>query len=602
MGRGVEARTDRESQGVQPVKVRNRENVGRDRGPHVLFHLFVGVLEASGNRRALVVESFVKSLGTPHWTDSDEGRALAASTLNLYPRLWERYRTGALTSNMDVFRWALGEYQAQLSIGADESIRRDLHELLTRLGRAGHARRPWGREHRVMVTTIKRLGEMIDANHEVLPGHFDEVDDQVEVVTKTAPIDVQESRRFWRKGKTRIRCVRVLRETHDVSSFIFESTEGLGFEYLPGQSATIEVPIDGRLVRRTYTICSTPTRPDRLKFTIKRVPEGLVSNWMIDHVAPGLELDIRGPGGSFSWAVRKPRKVLFLSAGSGVTPLLSMSRYIHDRGDAVDVVFWHGGKTPEDLIARLEVEMIAKQRSSFRVVWCLSRVPEDSPWAGPRGRLSVEMLTATVPDFMERAIYFCGPMPVQALLENLLDEVGFPRENFFQESFGGKPTSHQNPVHLEKESSGGSRVSDALRKIGEQVELESLRRISSVPHTLSQISSVNVETAPKAEAEGRKEEPEGRSSDLPDDYTAVLTESKASIRVAPDQFLLDSLEDEGYGVDSSCRSGSCGTCKVRLTEGSVEMELDSGLSSEEASEGYVLACVARPCSNLRLEL
>lgn len=582
--------------GLQSSMRRNKGDAGRDRGPYVLFHLFVAVLEASGERRALVVESFVKSLEFPEWTNSEDGRALATSTLGLYPGFWARYRSGGLTSNMDVFRRSLGEYQSQLSVGADEALRRDLHRFTVRLGRAGHARRPWGRAHQTMVATLKRLRGLIDADHEMLPGHFEDSDDNVDLSEAATIIHPLETRTVWRNGKIRVRCVGVLRETHDVSSFVFESTEGLKFEYLPGQSATIEVPVDGRLVRRTYTICSTPTRPDRLKFTIKRVSEGVVSNWMLDNVAPGLEIDIRGPGGKFSWAVQKPRKVLFLSAGSGVTPLLSMSRYIHDRGDDVDVVFWHGGKTPADLISRLEVEMFQQRLPSFRVVWCLTRVKEDDPWSGPRGRLSIEMLMATVPDFMDRVIYFCGPRPVQALLDNLLDEVGFPRERFFQESFGGKPVPSGSEAHVvEAETAGGSRVSDALRQIGEQVGLESRRRIAALSDTPPQPVVTEVEPP----SSGDQEAP---ADDAPAVHVAVLSESNETVKVPVDQFLLDSLEDEGVEVDSSCRSGTCGTCKVRLIAGSVEMEDDSGLSSEDAADGFILTCVARPCSDLRLDL
>ncbi|MGI5473162.1 FAD-binding oxidoreductase [Streptomyces sp. CA-132043] len=118
--------------------------------------------------------------------------------------------------------------------------------------------------------------------------------------------------------------------TADVRTFVFAPTEPRLFRHDPGQFLTLVLDIDHRPVERCYAISSPPTRPDLVAITVKRVPDGLVSNWLHDHLTPGTTVRARGPLGRFSCARHPAPKYLFLSAGSGVTPVMSMTRTLYD--------------------------------------------------------------------------------------------------------------------------------------------------------------------------------------------------------------------------------------------------------------------------------
>ena len=175
----------------------------------------------------------------------------------------------------------------------------------------------------------------------------------------------------WTRGKWMLRCVDIRPETHDVKTFSFR-TEHNGkpvlFLHKPGQFVTIRLAHEGQLVPRSYTIASSPSQPFTLQMTTKRDPNGLVSRFMHDHFSVGDLLPVYGPGGHFNFFDVKPRKdVLMLSGGSGITPLMSMLRYLSDTCDRDHrITFLHAARTPDDIIFRKELELIAARTGTTR--------------------------------------------------------------------------------------------------------------------------------------------------------------------------------------------------------------------------------------------
>src|SRR5262249_17732772 len=129
---------------------------------------------------------------------------------------------------------------------------------------------------------------------------------------------------FWRAGKLQLSCVQIINETHDVRTFRFVAHPPKIFTYRPGQFVTLEIPGDGKVVRRSYTISSSPSRPHTVSVTVKRVKDGLISNWLHDNLRVGDTLFADGPHGKFSCLDDGGGPYLFLSGGSGVTPVMSM--------------------------------------------------------------------------------------------------------------------------------------------------------------------------------------------------------------------------------------------------------------------------------------
>lgn len=207
------------------------------------------------------------------------------------------------------------------------------------------------------------------------------------------------------------RVVSVQDETHDVKTFVLEPNARFG-AFLPGSSVSLHVTVNGRRLQRSYSLSSAPggagthAAKRRIALTVKRVPEGAVSNHLHDVVLPGDVLELSAPGGQF---VLGPagEKILMLSAGSGITPVMSMLRHLVQKGTTSAVTFVHFARTPDDLIFRDELERIARQSPNVTLVFCVER--GDDAWRGMRGRIDGALLEQAAPDFRTSDTYLCGP-------------------------------------------------------------------------------------------------------------------------------------------------------------------------------------------------
>ena len=280
------------------------------------------------------------------------------------------------------------------------------------------------------------------------------VGDEVEVLeTKTPPIypvsqPDRPTRSQWHMAASPagrwegyLRCVRVIKETHDVTSFYFVADPLQRFHYLPGQFVTLTLPIAGRKVVRCYTISSSPSRADVLSITVKRVAGGVVSNWLHDHVGVGTALAATGPGGDYHLQAARKNKLILLSAGVGITPMISMARFIADTFAGYDVMFHHSARTARDLIGWREICDIAERAPGISLSLNLTQdtAPADLPHPVFEGRLSADMLD--VEDLDSRDAFVCGPAAFMAQTKTLLSDHGLEADSYFDESFGTAPVS-----------------------------------------------------------------------------------------------------------------------------------------------------------------
>jgi glycine betaine catabolism B len=228
---------------------------------------------------------------------------------------------------------------------------------------------------------------------------------------------------------TKLRCIQVVDQTPQVKTFRWVGCGGERFDYLPGQFVLLDLVIEGQAVSRCYSVSSSPSRPYVLEFTVRRV--GLVSNWLHEEVCEGFELTIMGISGSFVYE-KSQDKLLLLSAGSGITPMLSITRWISDMAHPVDLVFLHSARSYEDIIARSELMLFRTDRLQ---VW-LTLTEPGRDWTGLKGRVDREML-ASVPDLLDRRVYVCGPEGFMTGVKQILMDLGLPSEQYHEESFGG---------------------------------------------------------------------------------------------------------------------------------------------------------------------
>ncbi|MDC0610976.1 hybrid-cluster NAD(P)-dependent oxidoreductase [Vibrio sp.] len=201
--------------------------------------------------------------------------------------------------------------------------------------------------------------------------------------------------------------------------------------YKPGQYIAIDVPHSNGIVTRHYTLSSSPSRPDRLAISVKRVADGQISNWLLDEVAVGDSFNAQLPDGDFYLDdVSKP--ILLLSAGSGVTPMLSMVRYLADINRLNDVVFYHQCRSEDDIPYASELNQLQQQHSGFTVIWSLTQ-PQQG-WNGQKGRLSLSHIKQ-IDLLTEREVFVCGPDGFMQKAKSLLLKKGLPEDQYHQENF-----------------------------------------------------------------------------------------------------------------------------------------------------------------------
>ncbi len=206
----------------------------------------------------------------------------------------------------------------------------------------------------------------------------------------------------WSLDEIRAEVVEVLDETPDVKTFVLRPN-GHWRHVRAGQFTTIEVEIHGVRVRRCYTISSRPgvSRPT---ITVKRTPGGRVSNWLHDRVVPGEVIVLSAPTGDFVLDEPAPAKLLLLSGGSGITPVMSMLRDLDARGAVGDLVFLHYARSERDVVFGGELAKLALRWPRLRVIAHFGFFDEKS-------------ISEWVPDFAERDTFLCGPPPLMERVE-----------------------------------------------------------------------------------------------------------------------------------------------------------------------------------------
>lgn len=231
----------------------------------------------------------------------------------------------------------------------------------------------------------------------------------------------------------RLTCVAVEEVAKDFVTYWFEPTHGLLPNYLPGQHLPVEVMLNGESVARYYSLSSSPTRMGRYAISVKRVDGGRVSNYLLDKMQIGEVLSAEYPQGSFHLQQETKHPLLLLSAGSGVTPMISMLRYLADKNQLNDVVFYHQCSTIDDIPFREELDNLRKRFSGLKLIISLSRAHEN--WQGVKGRLTLSHLKQ-IPDLPQRQAFVCGPTPFMQKAKNLLFKLGLAESCYHQESFG----------------------------------------------------------------------------------------------------------------------------------------------------------------------
>ncbi len=322
-------------------------------------------------------------------------------------------------------------------------------------------------------------------------------------------------------------------ETLDTKTYRLGSPNGQVFEYLPGQYITLSVVIAGREYKRSYSLASTPSRAGNLEITVKRDPNGgVVSNWINDHIKVGDGLHIKGPFGKFTCAQDTPPKILFLAAGSGIVPIMSMLRWLTDTNTQSDVVLLLSFRSLYDIIYCDELHFIAAHHNNISLIITLTQEPtEYSQWYGLTGRINKKTLADCVPDVSERTVYCCGPDAFMAESKQGLLDLDVSAEKLHCESF----TVNSPQAPKEEKTRHSPRVQPLRHKVG--------------------------------------------------NYQISFAKSGKTIKADGSMTLLELAENSGIAIDHECRSGSCGECMVKCLKGNIEMTEQAEIADFDRKRG-----------------
>ncbi|MFC8799011.1 1,2-phenylacetyl-CoA epoxidase subunit PaaE [Promicromonospora sp. NPDC057138] len=343
--------------------------------------------------------------------------------------------------------------------------------------------------------------------------------------------------------------------TADAIEVTFDVPDELAdaYSYAAGQYIAIRADLDGEQVRRTYSICQAPARRS-LKVGIKRDMGGLFSPWAVDHLAPGMSLDVMSPEGLFvsHRAPGQGGRVVGVAAGSGITPMMSLVEQTlgSDAESTFDLVY--SNRTTIDAMFVDELADL-KDRYPTRLALhhVLTRERRGSELLS--GRLDVDrfrrIVTALIGPDDVAEWFLCGPFEVVQMCRDVLTELGVPRERVRHELFTTGRADRPTAPRGAPPASGGPGGPDGSG--GESCSIAF--RLDSTTATV------------KTPAGARE---------------SVLN---AALRVRGD-------------VPFACTNGVCGTCRAKLVSGTVEMTENYALEPEELARGYILTCQAIPTS------
>jgi ring-1,2-phenylacetyl-CoA epoxidase subunit PaaE len=334
----------------------------------------------------------------------------------------------------------------------------------------------------------------------------------------------------------------VRKETNDCVSISFEIPPGLGesFSFQQGQNITVKKVINGEETRRSYSICSSPYE-NELRVAVKKVEGGAFSTLANSLLKAGDELEILPPTGKFNTTLDKNNRKSYLAfaAGSGITPVISIIKTTLQTEPHSSFTLVYGNRSRASIIFFEELEGLKnKYMNRFNLVHILSRERTDAPLNF--GRINLEKLAElsrmlNYSSFDE--IFICGPETMIFTVKEYLEHKNIDRKKIHFELFT-TPGAKKSEVRSEK-----SEVKEGTK------------------------SKITVKL-------------DGRTFDFDLGYN--------------DDVILDAALKQGADLPYACKGGVCCTCKARLLEGEVVMDVHWGLEEEEIQQGYILTCQSHP--------
>jgi ring-1,2-phenylacetyl-CoA epoxidase subunit PaaE len=335
----------------------------------------------------------------------------------------------------------------------------------------------------------------------------------------------------------------IVQETKDAISIVFEQPANK-IQYKSGQFLTLIANISGKDVRRAYSLCSSPFVDADLAVTVKRVDNGLMSNWLPDNLKAGQKMKVMEPMGQFTTEHVKENKrhLVMFGGGSGITPMMSIIKStLKQEPESICSLIYCNRDIDSIIFKEAFTQLETKYEGRLHVIHVLDNAPMN--WQGYSGLLNKDMLVKLferIPDWgLEKTTYLmCGPEGMMKNVETLLSEQHIPKEKVFKESFV------QGTIDKEQ-----------------------------------------------------KKETVAASANVARVVTIKYDGQEYKVSVEPNNTILQTALDQGIDLPYSCQSGLCTACRGKALSGQVKLDEEEGLSKSERDEGYVLTCVGHPMSD-----
>lgn len=337
----------------------------------------------------------------------------------------------------------------------------------------------------------------------------------------------------------------VVQETKDAISIVFNHPAEGKIQYKSGQFLTLIAPVQGKDVRRAYSLCTSPFVDQDLAVTVKRVDNGLMSNWLPDNLKAGGKLKVMEPMGQFTTDFNKDNKrhIIMFAGGSGITPIMSIIKSMVSEEPESICSLIYCNRDIDSIIFRNELDRLQTvDEGRLHVIHILDNAPMN--WQGYSGLLNHDMLSKLferIPDWgIEKTTYLmCGPEGMMKNVDTLLEARHIPKEKIFKESFVQ-----------------GTIDKDTKKETAEVVGEQKAREV-----------------------------------------TIRYDGQEYKVLVPPNKAILETALDQGIDLPYSCQSGLCTACRGKALSGKVKLDEEEGLSKSEREEGYVLTCVGHPLTD-----
>jgi len=374
---------------------------------------------------------------------------------------------------------------------------------------------------------------------------YNEISRELEICRKYG-IDYTAQKGKWKTAVERLhpkrlqlRVARIIKETDSTSTLRLVADSGYLPPFQAGQYINVFVEIDGVRTARPYSISSPPNQIAYYDITIRRVPDGFVSSYLLDRVKVGDTLESTGPAGNFFYnPLNHGKDLVFLAGGSGITPFMSMIREVTDRLLDRKIHLLYGCRSKQEAIFHEELRERAANYTNFTYDLVIS--DENVGDGALTGLLDADLIRNQIGDVSGKTFYLCGPQEMYSFCIPELRKLGVPERRIRQEVFGSPSKVHLDPAWPK-------------------------------------------EIAPDAV------------------FTAKLS-SGQKITARAVEPLLIALEKAGIAVENSCRSGECSMCRVKLLNGKVFQTSSAKIRQSDRQAGYIHSCAAYPISDIEIML